>query len=300
MPYLFTCPHCQTKTQVDDKYSGQTGQCVTCDGEIRLPDFAMVSSGSQNIDTKTFTWAISAGVVLLFFVCIGYVVFRYGGQTVSQLSKNRQQATSMKNLEKIANALNAYAAEHGTYPPPVTMDANNQPLHSWRVLILPYLNEKMLYEQMDLTKPWDDPVNMNVSYQIPDVYMHPASQQTGFYSSVNYVLVTGPGTLFPPTGPLDPDTIADKPSQTLLVVEGKPSSLGNGIWTEPLDLDFVLMKGIINGADGVEPGGFFPDGMAAVTVDERPHFLKTGLAPLTFDALVTPNGGELLSDDTLD
>ncbi len=40
MPFLFTCPHCQTKTQVDDRYSGQSGNCVTCGGPIQLPRFA--------------------------------------------------------------------------------------------------------------------------------------------------------------------------------------------------------------------------------------------------------------------
>ncbi|MFG0268169.1 MAG: MJ0042-type zinc finger domain-containing protein, partial [Rhodopirellula sp. JB055] len=40
MTFLFTCPHCQAQTEVEDEYSGRTGDCVVCGREITMPDFA--------------------------------------------------------------------------------------------------------------------------------------------------------------------------------------------------------------------------------------------------------------------
>src|SRR5688500_14949385 len=77
------------------------------------------------------------------------------------------------NLHQIALALHNYEDEFGCLPPAYTVDAAGKPLHSWRTLILPFAEQKVLYEKIDLAKPWDDPANqaayeMNLSmYQCP-------------------------------------------------------------------------------------------------------------------------------------
>jgi hypothetical protein len=63
------------------------------------------------------------------------------------------------NLKHIALALRHYENENGTPPPLYTVDANGRRLHSWRTLILPFLDQEQLYETIDLSKPWDDPSN---------------------------------------------------------------------------------------------------------------------------------------------
>jgi type II secretory pathway pseudopilin PulG len=65
----------------------------------------------------------------------------------------------LSQLKQIALALETYADVHGKFPPAYTTDADGKPLHSWRTLILPYMEEPQLYASIDLTKPWDDPVN---------------------------------------------------------------------------------------------------------------------------------------------
>ncbi len=300
MPYLFTCPHCLTKTQVDDRFSGQSGECVSCGEPIQLPHFAGTAEAAPGfgVDSKPLGWAVAAGVLLVIMGCLVFAIFRFGGQTVSQLQTNRQRTASMRNLEMIAAALNAYAADHGTYPPPITYGPGKTKMHSWRVLILPYLERQELFDQYDMSKPWNDPANMMVCYNRPAVFAHPTESQTGWTSGTGYYLIVGPGTLFPNSGPLSPDQITDDPSQTILVIEGNPNSAG--LWTEPLDLDFGLMRGQINGTAGIEPGGLCDGGAAMVTVDQRGHFAEETMSPTTFNALVTPNGGEPLADDTLD
>ena len=142
---------------------------------------------------------------------------------------------------------------------------------------------------------------MSVVYSnsIPTVLRHPNANAGGMAEQSGYHFITGQGTLFPSSGPLSPDQVTDDPALTLLVVEGAPMTSG-GVWTEPVDLDFAMMRGSINGTPGVEPGGLLEGGAALATVDGHGHFAKETLSPNTFRSLVTPTGNEPLPDDALD
>jgi hypothetical protein len=67
--------------------------------------------------------------------------------------------TCANQLHQIAIAIHNYVNAHHALPPLYTTDVDGKPLHSWRTLILPYLEEHKLYDSIDLTKSWDDPVN---------------------------------------------------------------------------------------------------------------------------------------------
>ena len=62
-------------------------------------------------------------------------------------------------LKQIALALRAYEARFHALPPAYTVDADGKPLHSWRTLILPFLERIDVYRRIDLSKPWNDPAN---------------------------------------------------------------------------------------------------------------------------------------------
>jgi hypothetical protein len=302
MPYLFTCPHCQTKTQVEDRYSGQSGQCVTCGGDIELPNFAgdsIAPAAAPKKDTKAVPWVIAAVVSLILLGCLLLAMIRVGGQTMNRLTTNRERSSSIQNLERIADALNAYFADHGTYPPNATRGPGNKPMHSWRVLILPYLDEEDLYNEFDFRYAWDHPDNMRAARDMPSVYQHPNRATRQMLNESGYYLITGQGTLFPNAGPLGADRVTDDPSQTILVIEGSPL-VPSGMWTEPLDLDYVKIQGKLGSNPGIEPGGLLDDGVAFATVDGRGHFVPNTIEPTVFLSLITPRGGERLRDDTLD
>src|SRR5918997_1599426 len=65
----------------------------------------------------------------------------------------------LNNLKQIVLALHNYEQAHKALPPAYTVDATGRPLHSWRTLILPYLEQEPLYRAIDLSKPWNDPAN---------------------------------------------------------------------------------------------------------------------------------------------
>ena len=322
MPYLFTCPHCQTRTEVEDEFSGQAGQCVVCGREIVLPEFASVAndqsgrgdrsgagdqtgpgkrssmaSGSTATSKKrkrSVAW-IAAAVLLLLIVGTGVIaIAKIGGSAAQRVRQGRERLASIRNLEKIASALNAYAADHGRYPAPAILGRNGKPLLSWRVQILPYLGEEELYDEFNLDESWDVGENQLLQYQMPVVFRHPDSQ--GWSSDTTYHLVTGRGTLFPPTGPLGPKQVADGATKTILCVEARASS----VWSEPLDLDVIATGGTINSASGTDLGGVTTGGVCVVTVDGRGHFLSEATPAMTVNALISPRGGEPLPDDVLD
>lgn len=303
MSYLFTCPHCRTRTEVEDEYSGQTGECVVCGHEIILPDFAPGAGTDagrhRDVHSKkrkrSAAWMVAAVVMLLIVGAAGIAIVQVGGTTAARLRAGRTRIGSIKNLEKIAQALNAYAADHGAYPAPAILDAAGKPLLSWRVLILPYLDEVELYDQFDLNAKWDSVQNQQITYgQMPSVYRHPDTD--AWATDSVYHMVTGDGTLFPKSGPLGPKQAIDGAAKTILLVESRASS----IWTEPADLDITASGGTINSASGTDLGGVTAGGVCVVTVDGRGHFLTETTAPMTVNALVTPQGGEPLPDDVLD
>ena len=70
-----------------------------------------------------------------------------------------RRAQCVNNLKQIALALFNYESAYNALPPAYTVDAEGKPLHSWRTLILPYLEKQSLYDSIDLSKPWNDPAN---------------------------------------------------------------------------------------------------------------------------------------------
>ncbi|MEM9827031.1 MAG: DUF1559 domain-containing protein [Planctomycetota bacterium] len=299
MPELFTCPHCGTKTLVDDKYRGQTGRCVSCNAVISIPNFDVgdVQRDVGRTTRRVVAFVASASVILVLIAIFVTQVVRVGGSSMQRIANNRVRGQSIANLEKIAKALNNYAADHGRYPPPVVKDAKGKPMHSWRVMLLPYLQEDDLFNQYDTQRAWNDPANLNLQYAIPAVFQHPLHTPGSFQS--DYYLVTGPQTLFPKGGPLSPDDLVDSPAQTILVVEAMPI-VPSGSWTEPIDLGIGGITGDLTVGSAAEPGGLSPGGVTVVTVDGRGHFVPDNFEPSTVRALLTPAGGERLRDDTLD
>lgn len=134
-------------------------------------------------------------------------------------------------------------------------DADGQPMHSWRVLILPYIEEKKLYDQYDFSEPWNSPHNSQLLSHQPSVYrLHGADDVDS--GETNYLAVVGTGTMWPGNGSRDYDSVTDGISNTIHIVE----NVGSGIlWMEPRDLDI--------------------DSMAMTLADDPPNGISSWLQP---------------------
>ena len=72
-------------------------------------------------------------------------------------------AACQHRLRELAAALQRYHEVNGCFPPAYITDENGKPMHSWRVLILPYLDYDSLYKQYDFKEPWNGPKNKQFS-----------------------------------------------------------------------------------------------------------------------------------------
>ena len=94
-------------------------------------------------------------------------------RSAARLAQVAKMADSIKNLKQIGIAIQKFQAANNSYPPAVMYGPDGKPWHSWRVLILPYLNEGKLYNAYDFSQPWDSEKNLKVLDSMPDVYHDP-------------------------------------------------------------------------------------------------------------------------------
>lgn len=141
-----------------------------------------------------------------------------------------QRSQCFNNVRQILLALHNYEAAHAKLPKARTLDANGKPAHSWRVLILPYIEESDLYKRYSFDEPWDGPNNRKLAKEMPQVYrcpMHDHGHKT------HYKLVTGPETLFVDDKLPSFNHVIDGTSNTVILVEDPGSAVN---WMEPDDL----------------------------------------------------------------
>ncbi len=137
------------------------------------------------------------------------------------------------NVKQLSLALHNYASDnHGQFPPAYIADENGRPMHSWRVLILPYIEQDVLYRQYHFAESWDSPHNLTIAQQIPDLFQCPSrsSDQRGLFTS--YVAVVGDETMWPGAESTSYEDITDGTTNTLCLLEWPESDI---VWTEPRD-----------------------------------------------------------------
>jgi len=185
------------------------------------------------------------------------------------------------NLKNIALALRNYESAYDSLPPASTVDADGKPLHSWRTLILPYLEQKSLYEKIDLSKPWDDPANQEACETTPDVYHCPSAACPPNHTT--YFAIVAPGGCFRPTEPRKLSEITDDPDLTLMVLEGDSEHAVP--WMSPTDTDEQWILNLAAVARLPHPGG-----TQAVCVGGNVRFLSSSLEPAKLRALISIDG----------
>ena len=102
--------------------------------------------------------------------------------------------TCFERIRRIALAMLFYECDHGILPPAYSSDADGNPLHSWRVLLLPYLGQQRLYDKIRLDQPWDSPHNKQFHEEAIAFYQCPSAELAP--GQTTYSVVVGPDTAF--------------------------------------------------------------------------------------------------------
>ncbi len=190
-------------------------------------------------------------------------------------------------------AVHNYHSVYETLPPAYLVDKDGRPAHSWRVLLLPFLNHQQLYETYNFDQPWNSPDNAKLADQAHSIFRRPEDPVDSPFT--RFVAVVGPETVFPGAKALSFGDIGDGLTHTIGFVEITGSDIH---WMEPRDLRFDQLSFRINdrSAQGARIGSpysnvriAFMDGSIRTIMDDMPA--------ATLRALLTANGGEAISAD---
>jgi hypothetical protein len=163
------------------------------------------------------------------FVACGFV------DGIQQVKEGMPRAYIMNQLKQIALALHDYHDKHGAFPPAVVRGLDGTPLYSWRVAILPFMDEEALYARFRRDEPWDSPHNRALLSQAPPAYAPARYTAASDPSATFFRVFVGPGTAF--DGDTGLNLKADFPdgsAKTILVVEAREAVP----WTKPVDVPY--------------------------------------------------------------
>jgi prepilin-type processing-associated H-X9-DG protein len=151
-----------------------------------------------------------------------------------QMAAARSQ--SANNLKQIGLALYNYHDLNGVFPAAAIVDKKGKPLLSWRVAILPFIDQNNLYKQFHLDEPWDSEHNKKLAETVVKVYQLPYGESKPGYT--HYRGFVGNGAAFEAIQGTKIAQFTDGTSNTLFVVEA-----AEGVpWTKPDDIEFDPAK----------------------------------------------------------
>jgi prepilin-type processing-associated H-X9-DG protein len=203
-----------------------------------------------------------------------------------------RRAQCVNNLKQMGLAMHNYHQINGGFPASAITDKNGKPLLSWRVAILPLMEQQELYNKFKLDEPWDSPNNKPLIAEMPNVFACPSNPPQPGSGLTTYKVFTGEGTLLDPVNPTGIAQVTDGTSNTIMVVES-----GEGVpWTKPDDLPFPAPGKAgdkLLGAKSNHSGGF-----NALMADGSVRFIKSTINAIVWRALITRAGGEVVSSDS--
>ncbi|WP_442481994.1 DUF1559 family PulG-like putative transporter [Aeoliella sp. SH292] len=193
----------------------------------------------------------------------------------------------LNNVKQILLALHNYQEVHGELPPAYSVDAKGNQLHSWRALILPFIEGNTVHKLIDYSKPWDAPEN-EAARNIPSPFpICPSSWQED-EQLTTYLAVVGPEFLFDGRTPRKLSDVKDGLSNTLAIVEVSPDKAVHWMSPEDVDENFVFE----NTDENLRTG--HPEVFIAGFLDGRVEGIQMDVDPEDLRAMLTIAGREVI------
>lgn len=260
------------------------------DGGVVIGPIVLVAwAGVASSRSKTAAWSHALAGASAALVVGGLLTF------VPQAREDARRMQCSGKLKQLGLALHNYHDAYGQFPPAFIADETGEPIHSWRVLLLPYMEQQSLYAQYDFGEPWDGPNNRKLLDYMPPNYRCP-SWDSSDAARASYVAVVGGRSAWPAPRGRTLTEFPDGTSRTLLVVEAPDRQ---PLWTEPRDLG---LDEAVQLFDACYPGrqgghrrkGFFRDlaaGWQVVMADGSVHYVSHATAPSTWRSALRVDDG---------
>jgi hypothetical protein len=195
---------------------------------------------------------------------------------------------SLNNLKQIMLAMHNYHDVNKSFPAHASYDAAGKPLLSWRVHLLPYMEEQQLYEQFHLDEPWDSEHNKALVAQMPAVYLDPSSGLTPIEGRTHYLGAEGEGLVFDGTAEgRKLKEITDGTSNTIAIIQVDDAN--SVTWTKPDDWEMDAQNPLAN--IGQLHSGVFLTGFC----DGHVRAIAPTIDATMFKALLTIGGEEVVN-----
>jgi hypothetical protein len=256
------------------------GSTVTLSASISAQDFKslITVSGGETVDSSD-------------------VAFKYPDPAAGFTSP-ASDAVTINQLKNFALAMLNYHDSKGRFPVASTssfFDANGNPYLSWRVYILPFIEQTALYNRFHMDEPWDSPNNLPMLAEMPALFR--SSGDPSDSATTRFVTLTGPDAPFgfraAGVSQIGPRIIefADGETNTILVLQtGADKAVA---WTKPDDAPFDKNNPLASLGD-LSSGKFF-----ASFADGSVRAFGSDISPAIFSALATRNGKEVVDASTV-
>jgi prepilin-type processing-associated H-X9-DG protein len=239
-------------------------------------DGAVKEAKLKHLDTDVqLTAQVKTDASLSAVIAHGAQMVKTGGNRIK----------SQNNLKQIILATINYADTYGgVLPQAAICDKNGKPLLSWRVAILPFIEQDNLYKQFHLDEPWDSEHNKKLLASMPDIYKLPGDKTKYELPSTHYLAFVGNGAaLEEKRGVRWPAEITDGTSNTILVAEAEAAVP----WTKPEDISYDPKM-------APKLGYYFNNRCNVGFLDGSVRGLRKGLKDDILHALITRSGGEVI------
>ena len=203
---------------------------------------------------------------------------------------DRELKASENNLKQIGLAMHIYHDAMGSLPNngPRPGDKSKHPV-SWRVHLLPYMEEEKLYKEYKFDEAWDSESNKKLIEKMPKLYA-PIRVKTKEKGQTFYQGFDGPDTVFEAGKKIGFRNISDGMSNTIAFVEaGEPV-----VWTKPEDIKFDASK------DLPKLGGLFDGDFHVVLMDGSVRLARGAkLDAKQLKLMVTKGDGNVIGTNAL-
>lgn len=258
-------PHVRPSVTVVRRVKG-TGGGILFDSTSTVP-LGPLSSGGGLVGGAPMSAPVLVGLLL---------------PAVQSARQAARRTQAMNNARQIVLAILVHESVKRRLPAPAICDKEGKPLLSWRVAMLPYLEEQGLYNQFRLNEPWDSEHNKKLVPLMPPVFQDPGLPEQAGGGLTTFQVLRGEKSAFPKDAEgLQLGAISDGTSKTIAVVE--VSGERAVPWTKPEDLAFDPDKPFDGLGTDRRPGGLF----IAAFLDGHVETLSPDVPPEVLKAMVT-------------